>query len=139
MTTEQDKYHELSFYTLAHPDRRFIHQHVVDAFAAQHADQHTKAITIVFALIGLYLYVEKNLSGRDVQRIHARLAETHRRWPDIEPPVERGTVTVSDVLATAPGPARDDMIRQWCASVWAAWKDQHDQIRALWHDAGISL
>jgi hypothetical protein len=38
VTSDQDLYHELSYYTLAHPDPSFIHQHIVDAYAAQHAD-----------------------------------------------------------------------------------------------------
>ncbi len=33
--SEPDAYHELCCYTLAHRDPGFIHQHVVDAFAAQ--------------------------------------------------------------------------------------------------------
>jgi len=52
MKTDHDLYNELAFYTLAHPDPAFIHQNVVDAFAAQHADESSKPIYIVFALIG---------------------------------------------------------------------------------------
>jgi len=50
-SVEQEKYYELSCYTLAHPDPQFIHQHVVDAFMAQTADQNTKSIGITFALM----------------------------------------------------------------------------------------
>jgi hypothetical protein len=38
MQSEQDLYNELAFYTLALGDPAFIHQNIVDAFAAQHAD-----------------------------------------------------------------------------------------------------
>lgn len=55
MTAEIDIDHEFTCYTLAHRDPAFLHQHVVDAFAAQHADDSTKPITLVFALVGLYL------------------------------------------------------------------------------------
>ena len=44
---------ELSAYTLTHGDPDFIHQHVVDAFAAQHAAAKSSAIGVAFALIGL--------------------------------------------------------------------------------------
>ncbi len=54
--TAQEQYHELSFYTLAHTGKTFIHQHIVDAYAAQAADAKTKSITIFFALAGLYLF-----------------------------------------------------------------------------------
>jgi hypothetical protein len=42
MGSEQDAYNELSAYTLAHRDPAFIHQHVVDAFAAQRADRYRR-------------------------------------------------------------------------------------------------
>src|ERR1700733_15180069 len=76
----EDLYHELSCYTLAHPDPSFIHQHIVDAYTAQHADETTKPIALVFALIGLYLHVEKNFTGRQVQRFHRKLAKIRRMW-----------------------------------------------------------
>jgi hypothetical protein len=60
---EQEKYYELSYYTLAHDDPRFIHQHIVDAFAAQTANQDTNPIKVAFALIGLYLYLERDYTG----------------------------------------------------------------------------
>jgi hypothetical protein len=59
-SSSQDQFHELSFYTLSHPDTvYFIHQHAVDAFAAQTADENTKPIKLTFGLIGLYLFLEK--------------------------------------------------------------------------------
>jgi hypothetical protein len=71
--TDLDAFHTLAFYTLAHPDPAFIHQHAVDAFAAQSADEETRPITLVFALVGLYLLMEKGYSGREVQRAHMRM------------------------------------------------------------------
>lgn len=126
-----DLYHELSYYTLAHGDQSFIHQHVVDAYAAQCASESTKPIAVAFALIGLYLAVEQSRSGKDVQRIHMKLAKRRREWPRFALPHERGSITVSDVLAAPAGERRDDMIRQWCASVWAAWAESHAQVKAL--------
>jgi Family of unknown function (DUF5946) len=75
-----DLYHELSCYTLTHPDPSFIHQHIVDAYTAQNANEITKPIAVVFALIGLYLHVEKNFTGRQVQRFHMKLAKIRRPW-----------------------------------------------------------
>ena len=73
MTTD-DLYNQLALYTLAHPDPRFIHQLVVDAYTAQNADDNTKPIALVFALIGLYLHIEKGYTGKQVQRAHMQLA-----------------------------------------------------------------
>jgi len=33
-----------------------------------------------------------------------------------------------NVMAAPPGPARDEMIRAWCASVWQAWQSSRSQI-----------
>jgi hypothetical protein len=131
MTSDQDLYNELSYYTLSHPDPAFLHQHIVDAYAAQHADAGTKPIVIVFGLIGLYLHLERNFTGRQVQQAHMRLVKRRKKWPPLTPPKDVGAITVSAVLAASPGRERDAMIRKWCESVWKAWRDSRPQIRAL--------
>ena len=127
---DQDTYYELACYTLVHPDPLFIHQHIVDAYAAQHADAHSKPISIAFALAGLYLYLERGHSGRQVQQAHMQLARKKHPWPRFTLPTDRGTMTVADVLRADPGDARDEAIRQWAASVWEAWSASHDQVAA---------
>jgi len=128
MPSDQDLYNELAFYTLAHGDPAFIHQNVVDAFAAQTAGPSTKPITIVFALIGLYLHVEKGFTGKQVQRAHMQLAKYRRQWFMPALPLDRGAIRIQDVLAVAPGPARDAMIRKWCESAWRPWSASRRQI-----------
>ncbi len=130
----QDLYNELAYYTLAHPDPSFIHQLVVDAYTAQNADGSTKPIAIAFALIGLYLHLEKGYSGRQVQQAHMRLANRNKRWPSIVLPSHRGDITAANVLAAPPGPDRDQMIERWCRSVWDACNDVHEQVRQLVQD-----
>lgn len=137
MPSERDAYDELQCYTLAHGDRAFIHQHVVDAWAAQHADERTKPIALTFALVGLYLHVEKGFSGRQVQRAHIGLAQHKRNWPSFALPHERGCVTASHVVATPAGPERDQAIDAWCASVWDAFGETHQAVAELLEQHGI--
>jgi hypothetical protein len=125
---DQDAYYELACYTLVHPDPSFINQYIVDAYAAQHADQHSKPISIAFALAGLYLHLERQYSGRAVQQAHMQLARKKKPWPCFTLPTCRGVMTVSDVLRAAPGAARDEAINRWSASVWAAWSASHEQV-----------
>ncbi len=127
--TDKKNYDELSYYTLAHPDPKFIHQHIVDAYAAQHADENTKPITLAFALVGLYLYLEKNYTGKETQKAHMLLARKRKDWPRFKRPQGRGTFTVADVLKFPPGPARDEAIRNWCASVWGAYEKVHEEVK----------
>ena len=129
--TELDAYHELCGYTLAHPDPAFIHQHVVDAFAAQAANEDTKPITLTFALIGLYLHVVRHFTGKQVQQAHQYLARRKRAWPAFALPHDRGSITACDVLARPTGAARDRAIHAWCASVWDAFRDSERLVADL--------
>lgn len=131
MDPELETYHRLSAYTLARGDATFVHQYVVDAFAAQRADEATRPITLTFALVGLYLAVERGYSGRQVQHVHTLLARTHSAWPTFALPPDRGTVRVADVLAAPEGAERDRMIRCWSAEVWAAYADSRAAVVAL--------
>lgn len=128
MDRKVQQYNELSFYTLAQSDISFIHQHIVDAHIAQTADEMTKSISITFSLVGLYLYIERNFTGRQVQQIHMNMAKNKRQWPKFVLPVLRGDINVSDVLAASPGTERDKMIRKWCESVWDAYKESRGTI-----------
>ena len=138
MISEQDAYHELSAYTLTHGDVAFIHQHVVDARAAQRADANTKRITLSFALAGLYLHVEKQWSGRQVQLAHMKMARRKREWPVFELPSNRGSVTAAHVMSHPAGPERDKAIDDWCASVWAAFRDNRAAVIMLLEEYGLA-
>jgi hypothetical protein len=133
-----ESYHALCAYTLAHGDAAFIHQHVVDAFAAQRAGERSKPIGVTFALVGLYLHVEKQWSGRQVQRAHMLLARQKRAWPVFALGEDRGAVTAADVMRAAPGPARDAAIHAWCASVWTALDIHRPAIAGLLSEFGIT-
>lgn len=124
-------YDELCCYTLAHSDPSFIHQHLVDAFAAQDSVETDKPIRLSFALIGLYLYIERQFTGKQVQLAHLKLGRHKRQWPTFRFPQDRGSITAADVLLTPEGPERDRMIRQWCASVWEAFSDSHEIVAEL--------
>jgi hypothetical protein len=129
--SEQEMFYELSYYTGTHPDPSLIHQYVVDAFAAQYADENTKPITLTFALIGLYLHIEKNNSGKEVQKAHMKLAKHRKRRLIFNLPEDRGDVTISDVISAPQGSKRDRVMSKWCASVWEAYGESHEKVADL--------
>jgi len=137
-TSERAAYDELQCYTLERGDATFIHQHVVDAWAAQHADEHTKPIGLTFALVGLYLRVERGFTGRQVQRAHTALARRSPSWPSFPLPEDRGSITARQVVAAPPGAERDEAIDAWCASVWAAYHVSHPAVADLLGRHGIA-
>ena len=126
-------YHELSLHTLSDRDPTFPHQLAVDAYAAQHAGAAAKPITTAFALIGLYLVNARGFTGRQAQRAHMFLGRRRQPWPRFWPPARVGDVTVADVLA-AHEADRKEALQRWAASVWDAWRDQHEQVAALIRD-----
>jgi hypothetical protein len=68
-------YHEVSAYFIMNPDITFRTQHAVDAFGAQHSGRKVKTIRTAFSLIGLYLVVEHEYSGKQAQMAHMELAK----------------------------------------------------------------
>ena len=122
-------YDEVYVYTMSRPG--FILQHVVDAFAVQTANTGTKPIGVVFGLVGLYLHVERQFSGHQVQKAHMVLGRRKRDWPSVYLPEYRGSMTVADVLAAAPGPDRDKAIDDWCRSVWTAFTRNRESVIVL--------
>ena len=128
---ERDAYNELQAYSLELRDEAFLHQHVVDAWMLQHADEATKPIGVAFALIGMYLHFEKGFTGRQVQRAHTALARRSKTWPSFTLPADRGSITTVEVMAKPPGPQRDRVIEEWSASVWRAYGDSHLAVAEL--------
>jgi len=135
---DEDSYHALAAYTLTRGDATFIHQHVVDAYAVQHADERSKPIGVAFALIGLYLHVEKQCTGRQVQRAHMTLARNRRPWPSFVLPADRGAMTARDVMAAGEGADRDAAIHAWCASIWKACQGSRDRVIELLREHQIA-
>lgn len=128
---------ELCCYSLVRGDPAFIHQHVVDAFAAQHVSPDDKPIKLAFALVGLYLHIEKGFTGREVQLAHMKLGRTKQEWPTFKIPDDRGPINVATVLA-APTEQRDSMIHDWCRVVWNSFEDQGEKVRQLLESNSIS-
>jgi len=120
--SDAEAFDELCAYTLTRGDAEFIHQHVVDAFAAQTADEFTNPIKLTFALAGLYLHVERRFTGREVQQAHMKMAQRKRDWPSFALPRERGSITAADVLAREAGVTRDAAIHSWSSAVWDAFR-----------------
>lgn len=134
--TVRAAYDEVYAYALGRPG--FIVQHVADASTVQTADHASKPIAVVFGLTGLYLRVERQFSGRQVQEAHRVLARRKREWPRVDLPEYRGPVTVLDVLGAPAGPERDAAIEDWCRSVWSAFEHNRPMIVALLKEYRIS-
>lgn len=104
----------------------FIHWHAVDTFTAQNAHENTKPITITFA--GLYLMLEKNFTGKEVQNAHIKMAKPRKTWLEFNLPKHKGDITIEDVIITPPSSMLDDAIFKWCASIWDDYTESHGKV-----------
>jgi hypothetical protein len=127
MNSDNSAFNELSIYTLSLRDPWFIHQLVVDTYAAQHVTPDQKPIAGSFALIGLYLVYEKGFTGKQVQSVHMQIAGKQKTWPKFIAPTIKWELTVEDVMKIPPGEKRDEMIKKWGESVWEMWRKDHEQ------------
>lgn len=139
MRTERGAYDELCAYTLTRGDPEFIHQHVVDVFAAQNASETSKPIGVTFALVGLFLHVEKEFTGRQVQRVHMQLARRKQSWPRLLLPADRGAITALDVMTVPEGAERDRAIHDWAVAVWSAFAINRHTIITLLEEHRIAF
>jgi len=135
MTTpakDSEAYNTLAYYTLMHRDPAFIHQLLVDTYAAQHADSTSRPIYAAFALAGLYLHNEKGFIGKQVQLAHMQLAKHKESIPLFELPADRGGMQISDVLEAEPGSLRDAAIEMWSRTTWGALKESTQERLEGW-------
>ncbi len=128
---------DLSALTLSLRDKDFIHQLVVDAYAAQHSGANVKPVTTAFALIGLDLVFERGYTGRQVQKVHIALGKTRRQWPHFVPPSGKAALTVRDVLENVSRDSYAGWVYQWGKSVWDLWQAEHVEISRLVHQSGF--
>lgn len=124
-------YHELSAYLLMNPDITFRTQHAVDAYGAQHSGKLVKDIRTAFSLIGLYLALECEYSGRQVQKAHMELGQRNIQWPSFTLPSCTYSLSVVDVLAVEEGINRHEMLIKWAEDVWNTWDHYHEWTRNI--------
>jgi hypothetical protein len=127
----QAAYNELVYYTLNLEDDFFIHQYLVDAYTAQTAIPQTKSISLAFALAGLYLCVELQYTGKQVQAFHTLMSNHKMSWPTFTLPQKRGSINAATVLQANTNETKNELIKSWCTSVWAAYSVHHTAVKEL--------
>lgn len=126
-----EKYNELSYYTLGLKDKCFIHQYLVDAYTLQTANSETKAISLTFSLVGLYLYIVKNYTGKEVQEFHTLMSNKKIEWPCFILPTNRGAISIDNVLEANSDDEKNNLIKKWSKSVWEAYNTNHPVVREI--------
>ena len=102
----------------------------VDAHALQHPEDHGVKNN-AFHLLRLCWLLEYGGDPRLGKGPHwlQRHFEGDVDVPALDPPIQRGAVTVVDVLDTDTPQEHSSQVRRWAESVWEAWRDHHDWAR----------
>jgi hypothetical protein len=110
----------------------YLHQLRMDAYHAQHVHQDAPRIGPVFALNGLYMFLERGSGNVDVRTAHGIMANSFDDWPRLTAPDEVGPLTASDVLAAGGPEEVEQALLIWAAQVWDSWPDtDRDLVRKL--------
>ena len=115
------------------------HRVSVDAYAAQHPGvEGPQAMrSVAMHLMRLCLVYERGMAPVAGRAIAPRLLSQPPDVAWLEPPADRGTVTVADVAAAAGPDEHLVRVDDWGRCVWAAWSAHHATVRR-WLDATLA-
>jgi hypothetical protein len=109
-----------------------LHQLRMDAYHAQHVRVGAPRIGPVFALNGLYMFLERGSGNVDVRTAHGVMANSYDDWPVLTPPATVGRLTAAAVLAAGGPEEVEQAILTWADEVWSAWPESdRDVVRKL--------
>ncbi len=116
----------------------------IDAYAVQHPPhfEHQAALNISkrfidasvqsvgIHLVILYLMVEKKMSKSEAGKIANQiLVNGPATLPYLEPPLDLGTIKVTDIAQASNAHELEVLTFQWAQSAWNAWSAHHETIR----------
>jgi Family of unknown function (DUF5946) len=118
------------------PVCRSVLQLAVDAYACQHpgVPGRRSAQSVAVHLMTLCLVLEEGADPSEGPKLHRRMVK-RPAYAWLEPPSERGQITVADVLDAKSAAAYVDTVWAWARETWPAWAPHHSTVRG-WLGAG---
>ncbi|GAA1603403.1 hypothetical protein GCM10009742_59780 [Kribbella karoonensis] len=110
----------------------YLHQLRIDAYGAQHVHPDAPPIGPVFALNGLYMFLERGSGNLAVRTAHGIMANSYDDWPRLVPPARVGELTAYDVLTAGGVDEVESTLLRWARDVWESWPDaERETVRNL--------
>lgn len=108
-----------------------VHRLSVDAYAAQHPGRPSPQTiqSVAVHLVRLCLLLERGLPMERANDAMLKASEREALYVWLEPPISRGSVTVTDVVSAVGVDAHMVAVRRWAESTWQAWVTHHATIR----------
>jgi Family of unknown function (DUF5946) len=129
------RYTELLGREYSSPLYASVHELTVDTYMVQHpgVPERRAAQSVAVHLVGLCLWLEQGRRAPELPYLRKRLVESRPVFPWLEPPAERGALTVLDVLAAGGPEEHRSRVDRWARAAWQAWSPHHAQVRT-WAD-----
>ncbi|GAA1680555.1 hypothetical protein GCM10009745_25720 [Kribbella yunnanensis] len=106
----------------------YLHQLRIDAYGAQHVRVGAPRIGPVFALNGLYMFLERGSGNIDVRTAHGIMANSFGDWPELMPPESVGRLTAYDVLSAGGVDEVEQAMLAWAEQVWTSWPETDREV-----------
>lgn len=101
-----------------------VHRLTVAAYSLQHPAEHSDRSVAVHLTVLHHAHTAPEGAPGPERRVAARFRQAPA--PHLEPPADRGGLTVSDVVPATTAEEHSRRVRAWAASVWRAWAAHHD-------------
>jgi hypothetical protein len=114
----------------AYRSEQDVLQLVVDAYACQHPGTESQKATqsVGLHMTTLSLFVESGVDPRRGSELHQQMVgRVPFHW--LEPPTQRGDVTVATVAAMHMPGEYAEAAWLWARDVWRAWAAHHETVR----------
>jgi hypothetical protein len=110
-----------------------VHRLTVDTYAVQHSGRATPQTiqSVTVHLISLGSVLERGYASDQATQMMGRAIARYKdgfEW--LPPPDSLGAVTVLDVVGARTLAEHSSRVERWARSVWQAWAQHHDAIRA---------
>lgn len=106
----------------------------MDAYAVQHPGDPAPGTiqSVNVHLIALYLDLEKHLDPAYITLLMGRaVTQLREEFCWLDPPAERGNITVVNVLKAENGEEHNARVQEWALEAWQAWSSYHERIVKL--------
>ena len=108
-----------------------FHRLTVDVYAVQHpgvaGPQARNSVGI--HLSRLFLIIERGWSIEKANDAMLMITAKKKDYPWLEPPAQRGSITVKHLLAASTPEEHLARVDEWAGDVWKSWSEHHDTVR----------
>jgi hypothetical protein len=107
-----------------------VHLLTVDCYALQHSEAH-RPHSNAFHLLRLGWILERDGNAKigKTELDFKRCAKGLRNFPFLDPPKDRGRITIADIPLDKGAAEHVRRVAEWARAVWETWEAHHQWVR----------